>query len=456
MGLKFTLALTALFFLGGSQNSFAKADPKVTDQKKLIDNLGDKNPPPASGASRLPGAAGANEKSEDDKPVEKFFPQADAFEVAGEQAAFLGAYQALYGPFGRESEDRSKLIRDTAAAIEHCLKGSKTCDEKKQIDVLRALAHYNAGLEVKKMILKNQTNREKMRSLEDTSLDESGRPKVSNEQIQKSLTTGETYEYELDVSKEKPKPRKIAKTTEFHQSHGMARQQVFQMDENLVKSPEFKDQKEKEAVTDIFSKEFGALLETRVDAEKDDTARYYKYVPAKEGSSIDVIAKDEAGNTLIDQEKFQQNRAEHSSQKIREAVENYNNPKGEKKSLEQVAKEMKLTGGLAPKIKDVEYDDILNNDNIEDADKKARIAARNLNHMFKQKAEEAAKEQGRSLADTSDTPGTEHHTAVVLGAADFDKFLDEIWPPAAKRREREEQAAAAAAAAAAKSSAKKQ
>jgi len=449
MGLKFPLLLTALFLLNGGLQSHANSDKKALDPKTLVDQFDKRaaSAPPVSGSSRLPGAA-ATEKPEEEK--EKFFPQADAFEVAGEQAAYLGAYQALYGPFGTKSNDREELIRKTSVAIEQCLKGSRQCNETKQIEVLRALAHYNAGLEVKKMILKNQTNREKMRSLEDTSPDEASRPKITNEQLQKSLTAGETYEYETDVSKEKPKPRKVAKTTEFHRSYGLARQQVFQMDENLVKSPELTPE-EMKLEDDIFSKEFSTLLATRADAGKDDTSRYYKYVPAKEGSSTDVIAKDKDGNTLIDQEKFQQMKAEHDSPLIREAAEKYFGNDRKDKSIGDSIMKMKLETQKSQRLSEVKYDDIDENDKLSIRDKDALRTARNLNHLFKQKSEEAAKEQGRSPADSAeDGVTTERHTSVVLGAADFDKFLDEIWPPAAKRREREEAEAARAEAAAAK------
>ena len=407
---------------------------------------------PTSGSSRLAPKVVSNpiSQADEEKPKKGYYPQADAFEVAGEQASYLGAYQLMFGPYGQtmNKAERDKKLRETSKAIDDCVNG-RPCKEEL---VLKAMVQYNMGQEVKRMMLTNSTNREKMRSLEDLSEGYLNRPNLKSSDIAKSLSQGKTFDYETAVTKEHPKPTKEKREAEISRQYGSARPQIFSVDEKTVRTQVDENLlKDGEILGETFVKEFGVFMNTeksRTEA-RDDARRFYKYIPAREGKVFTI--DQSGGNTQINQERFTEVSNEQNAKGVRDLAERHLkklegakisavDDKGGKKRIGSENFDPKEMGvGEFQKVdesqfSDIKFDDINNNKELDQNTKESQKIARVLNSQFEKSAREqlASRAPGRSIAsagsDLSHVP-----VQVTLSPDTFGEFLDEIWPPAAKR-----------------------
>lgn len=391
--------------------------------------------------------------------------QADAFSTAGEQAAFVGAYQMYFGPYGRitNEEDRNKLIRETAASIDDCING-RDCGADKQEKVLKALMQFNMGQDVKRMMLTNNTNKEAMRSI-DNSADAMTRAKgqgvLSQSEIEQALGRGR--DVTVDTA-DKVKPYQTAKTTNLSRSTGPTKEPYYQLNEAEV-THKIDDTylREREILGEKFLKDYSAFLDDFSAADDRISKRFYKYVPTKADGKIYVYEgkgsvincyKDEKwcrenGSLALNQERMSEVQIEQQNKKVREMIATYKQNLKPIQGFRGEDGKAHITGeGSNPQdlgfgemaeidpaqFPEINFSDLMENGKISAANR-SRAVARVVNAQFKRAADEADKEKAkdRKIASAGEkNPNWIHN--ITLSPQSFDQFLDEIWPSAAGRQ----------------------
>lgn len=442
-------------------------------------------PAAASTMNRAPASQPVNQQIDSEGPTEdmRFYGQgaaadcrinqgkcansADSFATAAEQASFLGAYQMWYGPYGTQTDpaEREKQLRETAKAIEDCIQG-RDCGEEKQKKVLKALTQYNFGQDIKRMMLTNNTNREKMASI-DTSGDAVAgehKPGVLN-QNEINAALGKGMQYELDQADPiKPYQKKTIGGASLHRSYGSDREPVFQMKEDGIRGRHIdpKYLAEREILGEQFLNDYGAFLDGYEALRAPQEQQYYKYVAAKDGTT-----RIYESTPTVDNEKFAEIQKSQNDPRIRKIYENY------RRNLKPLTGKRRDDGkvyvdadnmGSTPEdlgfgssisinpaqVTDVDLKDLVQNGEIPDANQ-GRALVRIVNQRFRETAAENEKKkaaeakQNRSLASRNSESAEGKPptiTTITLAPQDFDKFLDEIWPSAATRQLRAAQAVA--------------
>lgn len=385
---------------------------------------------------------------------------ADAFTTAGEQATFLGAYQMSFGPYGSANgtkEDREKMIRETAKAIDDCLNG-RACNNEKQEKVLKALVQYNMGQDIKMMMLTNNTNREKMKSLDyaaDPTKKANHQGYLNQAEIEASLGRGKS----VSVDQTDPiKPYQVSKEAALTRTTGSTKDEFFQLAEEKVNhSIDAEYMQEREILGEKFLNDYGAFLDGFATTEDKHERRFYKYVPSKADSNVYVYDESQSGISdnrkrfSVNQERFAEVQSEQQNPNVRKALADY---KGRMTKIEgrqgedgkvQITSEgsspQELGIGEMANIDPSEWDgvdfkDLMQDGKITDANR-ARAVARVINTSIvkagKDKQQEEEKSRKLASGASADNPKWIHN--VVLSPESFDQFLDEIWPTSAKRRE---------------------
>jgi hypothetical protein len=348
--------------------------------------------------------------------------QSDAFNTAAEHATYLQAYQWLYGPYGisKDKKKRDELIKDTAAAIEDCLK-NVNCTEAKQNLVLKALVQHNLGKETQRMALENRTNAENMKSLTPDS-----------EKIFSSLGRGSS----ISGGKRRDADLRISSQN--------TKDPYFQLD--AKKADQKFSPQELEALGPKFLTEYRDFVRHIV---KPNQKRHYKYVEAR--PSVYTFEESTAS------EKDARVAAEQGSEGMKKMLDNHL----EKAQPITFSKPQMVDGKLKADMYGEngatvgfgEVDDIVRkkeggqNGELERITSYDRypVYAQSMNKIFKDKAEEKAGEkanensrapaqnggasmfQGKTPQEIAETMTVN----VTLSPDTFNKFLDEIWPSSA-------------------------
>jgi hypothetical protein len=400
-------------------------------------------------ASTMNRAPASSPMQEGQAPAERAsMAQADAFSSAGEQASFLGAYQMWYGPYGTSTDDkpaREKLIRETAQAIDECLKGS--CSEEKQKKVLKALTQYNFGQDIKRMMLTNNTNHENM-----ASLDNSGDARaiahkqglLNQAEIEASL--GKGMDFTVDTSDPvKPKKSKVASGASIQRGSMSDKQPIFQMDDAAIR-PKHIDASylaEREILGDKFLKDYGAFLDGYESLRAPTEAQYYQYVPAKDGTTRVYTA-----TPSVNRERFADAQSTQNNPHIRKIYENY------RRNLKPIVGRMHDDGkvyrdddGSTPEdlgfgttiaidpaqYPEVDFKDLMQDGKIPEANR-GKAIARAINLQFRKAAEERQKQESAKRSIASKDPAPRTPVITTLTPESFDEFLDQIWPSSAERQ----------------------
>ncbi len=384
-------------------------------------------------------------KVDPNAPV-SYVNQSDSFGSAAEQSTFLAIYQMHMGPYGLQNgpEARQKLLQETAEAIDDCVKNSSSCNEEKQKKVLKALVQLNQGLEIRCMMLANSNNRERMKSItQDKELGQLPDPVPAN-------YLGTEFEYQKQAKSWKYE--KVKSTKEMGRSAGIPDGEYFQLNENMARRTILST--EQEIMGANFIREYGIFMDNYTNTQREDGARYYKFVPV--GEAAYAYQTDENGNRVIDQERFEQAIAEQSAPQVQGIVKDFRErvakarpeitpPK--KPGAEGADGRVKINPGvdfsevgigfdpasIPPPPENISYDDLKKNGELDD-EGKARAVVRFLNDRFRKAAEE---KRARVLASAPDPAAAAQapraYTHVTLDPAQFDQFLDNIWPSAATR-----------------------
>jgi len=396
-----------------------------------------------------------------------YMPQADAFETAGEQALFLAVYQRSFGPYGldKNPKERNQLLKETAAAINDCLAGAN-CGAKKQELVLRALIQYNMGQDIKRMMLTNNSNKVRMQSIEDYSKDARGKIKLDPAAIDASLAQGKTFTYEngkgnlARANRGESSQSRLSQRSTISRRASTAKDPYFSMKEDEIKSSVHPDDlKNLELFGERYLKDYSAVLDRY---SKPDESNQYKYVPVKET----YVYSEAEGKTALDPAaRFEEVKQEQERIIAGKALENFKQTLAPvsvrtlsdgRVGVDTAGFRQEVTGlgvaqdvdqaRYADKLK-IQFDDINNNTTLDPTTRNARAITRVVNAQIKSAVDErlakdkaTAAKAGRATAsvqrDGRPAPIANTKVNVVLNPADFDKFLNEIWPSSAARQAR--------------------
>lgn len=386
------------------------------------------------------------------------FQQADAFGSAAEQAAYLGAYQMSYGPYGGQNPEREKLLKETAVAIEDCV-NNRSCGDEKQALILKALVQYNAGQDIKRMMLTNSTNQQKMKSLEGSTPEQE---EEYNKLWEAARSTSRSFEFvphdKAKVVEDRTKYVKKGAKGDGALTNGFAKETYFSIDPKDVRTEIIVDSKEKaqqEILGQEFVKEYKAFFNNYT---KGNPGHYYKYVPAQPGSAVSVLAQDENGNFMADQDRYTAAMKEQDSAGVRRAVDNFNKDLDGFAASRGQQNDQKIAPGRLGlgKTQDFVYDPKSTIDpkeiekidqetyaadvdpEAQKRDRNAKKIALDINNRFRETYEIQRKQElqkaGRSIASAKAADAVSRKVTITLNATEFSNFLDEIWPNAEQRK----------------------
>jgi hypothetical protein len=384
------------------------------------------------------------EPQEEVLPVDssvKYINQSDSFGSAADQATYLAIYQMSVGPYGKlqSEEDRNKLLKETAQAIDDCVNG-RSCGEDKQKKVLKALVQLNQGLELRCMMIANQHNQERMKTA-----------KSAEEEIVDPATY-ETTEFQYQKAANSWKFEKTKTTTEMQRGYGVRDGDHFKLEENAVKHTIVN--KEQEILGESFVRDYGIFIDNYTNTQREDNARYYKFVPVGEAN---YRFDDDGGQKSVDQERFEVAMREQSAKDIQSAVSGYKEkvskakvqvemvdvrgPNGvEKKAKANIGVDFQEVGmgfnpGSVPEIPELNVED-LKQDGKFTAEGKPKAVVRYINEQFRITAERQKQQRDIASANDPSAPLKQiGYTNVTLNPQKFDEFLDEIWPTGEKREQ---------------------
>jgi hypothetical protein len=394
-----------------------------------------------------------------------YMPQNDAFSTAGEQALFLGVYQQSFGPYGstQGEKQRNELLKKTAVAINDCLAGSN-CGPTQQELVLKALIQYNLGQDIKHMMLTNNSNASRMRSVEDYKKDSRGKTKMDPEAIERSLAQGKKFTYQggaenlARANRGESSQSRVSERIDMSRSAGSAseKKQVFSVDEQKVGGHfDRAAVQAQEIFGEKYVKDFGAILDFY---SQPNISGDYVYVKTK-----DTYVYDESSGrrtldpaSRLEEIKEEQQRFLKSGKPLADLKKKLSpvqfaagadgkpiyNASGLRRDATGVGQIQTVdpNSEYAKELK-VKFDDLPLNSPTGNAKAVTRV----LNAQFKASyekdlAEQTAKKTGRNTASASmsppATPSPETAKTVYLDPKKFDDFLNEIWPSSAARQAR--------------------
>lgn len=385
-----------------------------------------------------------------------YMPQSDAYQTAAEHAVYAQAYQMYYGPYGygtkgNENTKRQETLKKTAQAIEDCISGN-SCGGDKQELILKALVQYNYGQELKRINLVNMTNKENMRSL--VPADE----RLENDQT-KAMAI-QTRGSNLSGGKRRD--------AALGHAHGSARDPYFQLPVDETRGVKIRaangsrqslSPKDIEALGPQFMNEYKTFVRkfSRADDDPKYKQRYYKYVAARENT---YVLDSTPGEHLTDDKRLAEVVKEQNNPNIRKMVDDHLSVERAittKKQMLDGKEGMTVAGytggeaglgdtaeGITVKRLDAKPGE---NPVATGYDRFPAIAA-DLNNAFKEAAEKKLNKdgggQGRDLAQSGasmyqgQTPkqmADNMTVGVSLEPAEFDKFLNQIWPSSKERAE---------------------
>lgn len=409
---------------------------------------------PASDRPRMAGegvAGGANAHPH----TGAYMPQNDAFQSASEQAAYLMIYQQTFGPYGSAQGDsaRQKLIEETAQAIEDCMNG-RSCDQQKQERVVQALIHRNNANSIRHQILANNTNRRLMGSLPTGMLSSKDRQAVLKEGASmagvrsggataKSTTSGRA-------------------NASIERGFGRGVEGYYQLTSpELERARQEREQREREILGPGFVQEYRAFLR-EASRPVNPEQRFYRYVdstPQTRGDGSASVYVDEMGEmgqgrvALIgaSRGRSQREMMELQNPRIRQIVDGYAERIRTRDDAQNAMRELRI-GSHSPTIADNKLGShVLPGESLSNPTHRQeamiRAASSSINNLFQGSAEKGAIEQAsgdRSLASLSaadrakklqEATRNSGVSATSENIAQFDAFLDEIWPSAERRRE---------------------
>ena len=450
------LTCATLLAVGPSSHGASRWTPQGrVDQQK--DNKPTDLPDFQRGSIKIPDPAQEHMKDQMHLPEARrnapAMPQTDAFTSAAEHGTYLQVYQKFYGPYGEaDPVARRERLRKTAQAIEDCLQGNgQLCDESKQKEILTALSQYNYGQELKRMVLTNNTNRERLKTMDG----------LESDKTWKALNIGSRSRGGTVT-----KVEGIAPTQDTTLKH-----RYFQLDDAKVReelnfSPE---------QIEILGPEFIELYKKQVRAYSGKTgddrhaARRYKYVSPRENEYI-YGEKDDYGprNGIYNAVEAEQN-----NPNVRKIVDDHLNTVQAPKAVrpgerdEQGREKVFLEGErgatsgyrdnstyvLVPK-RDAQgklIDPNAERRELKTDPERYQHLTKNVNEVFRKSYEkkygggDGAEGDALNSSGASRSPGSaaggagspgHTHVQLSLDPVKFDEFLDEIWPTGEARKRR--------------------
>lgn len=411
----------------------------------------------APAASRLPGRAADPEKGVEEKPIPLSGPcnraladganclgQMESFKRTSQAYSYLAFYMQNYSAYGRMVNNAPAEVKKNQEAVAACLTGK--CDQEQKDRMMAALIQYNLGKGVKSMILKSRTNKENMASLsvprqKDYGMDfsQSTDPALLKGKQQMPRQTGAVYKDSFKITK-----RDLAEAT------------AFRVDPKLIK--------EKADLGAEFKRQWESFIDEYAATTNTKQAWNYEYAQPKQTGGEQkhdtwVLDPDTKAPRLNNQ-RFMEDVQTQNSKMVKDTVDEFKKslkkPVFEREKEEEEKKTM--IAGTQPKQplpgqakpddkqkpkkdpnaltvksdldKDLRFSDLglgMPLAGVRDSDKKVTTDPREISvgivGTINSKIDETMAKK-RSLASKKDTI-----MDVQIGVANFDAYLDKIWPP---------------------------
>lgn len=384
--------LLSALLIAAAQPISAEATSTLTPGNDVVSNI--------PGRQRMPGAP---------PPIETYYPQADAYKIASEANSYLGAYWMNFGAFGKDADKdaRQRDLKKMYGMIEKCLNRSSECGDEEKTTVMRALVNYNLGKDIKRMVLENNTNFEKMKSMD---------PNLGTH-LKKGPSTARKGPFKLDE-------KDITGSSTFILNGRQAR--------------------ERDILGPVFMNEYKTFINHYSNTGPTQANWHYvpQKTPTKSGDSTYVFHSNRTtGQPIIDNARFNEDQLTQNSEQIYQA---------RKAMLDSVKQPgLKQTGASTYQATSDINADLRSNDlglsirRVEKRDADGKIVrnaegkvetlnehesavaiVRNINNAVDKKVEESRK----------NNPGQNVVVGTTIDMDRFSEFLDEIWPPNAKRQ----------------------
>lgn len=355
----------------------------------------------------------------------KCMPQADAFTEAAEASSYLAFYQKTMSQYAANLAD-PEIKAKINDAIQSCILGKDDCDQSKQQSLLAALVQYNFGRELRANVMENRKHAEEM----------------------KSLDPGAQYWRETGYT-----PTKIL-SWKNSRSGGTIKKHSFRINPNSlpVYDPIKTSPEDRRKLGSEFNQTFNQFVEgyTAPVNQRGLKSRWY-YVPPKSSGDNDSIVKafdpeiNRDGSMAVDSGKLRTDLKQEMDPKVREIVESYKNnfkdalakPQIEvhgegKKDTIQMAYQ---TAGFGLQKKTDPSGEEVSPALI------AQNVVMTINKEITKQEDEMQKKNASDIRYPSSDgnkptkSGQEIIPSLVINIAEFDKFLDDVWPPSASKRQ---------------------
>ncbi len=382
-------------------------------------------------------------------------PQGDAFVRAAEAASYLAFYQMAESNYGKDVAERKAKPGEQekfAEALRNCVEKTSNCDSDQKSELLKALIQYNYGKELKAQMLENAHRSENMKSVD---LGSGGW-----NQLGASPTKILSY-------REKNSPN------EGSLKGGPLRKNTFRLDPKGVEKLAMEHPPEE--LGNDFNRTFKEFVDTYSTSTGNRKSRWNYvtavnsaggnrvFVPEVDNKNLDELQ----GKTRIDEARLKMDQRMQDSPAIREIVDSYQKEYGDGAAKPQrpaktppsptAAGTTKADPNAAPSAPSVKAADAEKNalakqafedsgfqlpDSEADATGKpaltppqiAGAVVVNINKVI------AASEKGlhgpdqdprypSSVSVEEQKKDAKKVISVKVNVNEFDKFLDDIWPP---------------------------
>ena len=342
--------------------------------------------------------------------VEEYLPirgQNEAFTTAAEVMSAYGGYFQSYGVFS-DKNARQKAAQNIA----NCLNGLTNCDKQ---NLLTTLVNYNLGRRVRGMILENQTNAQNMKALQ--------------------LPKDGLFRAAVGRKDNKDKDSDVGLRSRAESQQKGRKSFRFQVDSNFGVSQLAIQQKE--ILGDEFLRDYRLFMDSHLEVKEEDAGHFSRAKVENSGQGAVDVQERKEGQVQVDVAQYTAVAQAQKNQNIQKHVQEFKQELSKDKAPTLEVK------GTTAEVKnwDNKFEYVaLGGARLQD-DKTQKLV--NVNYMKDKNGAAVARDIATSINKQIDEQekkrppapgGQKTQLSYNLSIGEFDKFLDEIWPPSASAR----------------------